>query len=54
MSDAVTWLIRSRGEASMSQLDKASDGLVKEWEMEAQKELAEANLAAAKARGGKK
>ena len=53
MSDAVNWLIRSRGEAGTSQLEKATDGLLKEWEMEAQKELAEANLAAAKARGKK-
>ena len=54
MSDAAIWLMKSRTETMSSQIDKAVEGLTKEWEQEAQEELAKANLEAAKAQSGKK
>ena len=54
MSNPITWLITKRGETMSGQIEKAVDNLYKQWEMEAKKELAEANLAAAKAQSGKK
>ena len=49
MSDAAIWLMKSRTETMSSQIDKAVEGLTKEWEQEAQEELAKANLEAAAA-----
>ena len=53
MSDVITAFIQKRGEAMSGQLDKASENLYKEWEMQAQEELAKANRDAVAAQGKK-
>lgn len=54
MSGIATNFIQKRGEMQSGQIESATENLYKQWEMEAQKELAEANLEAAKAQSGKK